>query len=81
MIMTDSRETDGEEPQSTETGNTMLLAGGGFAAYGTTMAVTAGFVCSVCVVATPVLLGVGAYQKYKHRQTKNASIPENSQET
>jgi hypothetical protein len=45
------------------------------------MAVTAGFVCSVCVVATPVLLGVGAYQKYKHRQTKKASIPENSQET
>ena len=78
--MTDSRETEGEKPQSTETGNAMLFAGGGFAAYGTTMAVTTGVFCSACILATPVLLGVGAYQKYKHVQAKKAASPENSPE-
>jgi hypothetical protein len=77
--MTDSRETEGEKPQSTETGNMMLVAGGGFAAYGTTMAVAAGTVCPVCVVATPLLLGVGAYQKYRHVKAQKNSRLEISQ--
>ena len=75
---TDSRETEEAAPVSSETGNTMLLAGGGFAAYGTTMAVAVGTVCPVCIVATPLLLGVGAYQKYKHVKAKKASNAESS---
>lgn len=66
--MTDSRETENQE-----TGNVMLAAGGGFAAYGTTMALTASYVCPVCVVATPLLLGYGGYQKYKYLQSKKAT--------
>lgn len=63
-------ETKGSARSPSETGNTSLVAGAGIGAYGTAMAVTAGYICPFCVVAAPALLGLGAYQKYKFHKAK-----------
>ena len=52
------------------TGTTNLLIGGGVGAYGTTIALTAGYVCPICVIATPLFLGWGGVQKYKYLKNK-----------
>ncbi len=59
---------DDKKKQTTENGNTFLIAGGASAAYGTSMALAASYVCPVCVVAAPALLGLGAYQRYKYNK-------------
>ena len=66
-------ETQPDKPTQTKqsTGTGILLLGGGFGAYGTTLALTTGFVCPVCLVVTPLLLGTGAVLKYKHLKSKN----------
>lgn len=51
-----------------ENGNTNLLIGGGVAAYGATLATTAGIVCPTCLIAAPLFLGWGAVQKYQIRK-------------
>ena len=69
--MSDSRET--EKTETSETGTSTLLMGGGVVTYGTTLALTAGYICPVCVVAAPLLLGYGGYQKYKYHTGKLGS--------
>ena len=54
-----------------DTGNTCLVAGFGIGALGVTGAVTAGAVCPLCVIATPALLGIGAFQKLRYSKNKN----------
>ena len=73
--MSDAVETQGsEEPKdvkdSGSTGNTNLLIGAGFGAYGTTLAVTVGYVCPMCLIITPIFLGMGGVQKYKYLKKK-----------
>jgi hypothetical protein len=48
-----------------EKGTSTLLLGAGVGTYGTVNFTLAGFVCPACIVLTPVLLGYGAYQRYK----------------
>jgi hypothetical protein len=45
--------------------NKALLTGAGIGVFGSTLAATTGFVCPVCILATPLFLGYGGYQKYK----------------
>ena len=60
----------GEGDLTCSTGTTNLLIGGGVGAYGTTIALTAGYVCPICVIATPLFLGWGGVQKYKYLKNK-----------
>jgi len=53
-----------------ETGKVNLMIGGGFAAYGATIATTMGYVCPFCLVATPLFLGLGGVQRYKYLKSK-----------
>ena len=53
-----------------EKGTINLAIGGGFAAYGTTIALTMGAVCPICAVATPLFLGLGGVQRYKYLKSK-----------
>lgn len=64
----DERATSG--PVSS--GKTNLIIGGGIGAYGTTLALTVGYICPVCVVAAPAFLGVGAWQTLKARADKKS---------
>ncbi len=63
-----------------QNGTKNLLIGAGFGAYGTTIALTAGTVCPVCIIATPLFLGIGAYQKIKHLKRKKEYQAETPQE-
>ena len=54
-----------------EKGTTNLLIGGGFGAYGTTMVLTIGYACPICMVATPLFLGMGAVQRFKYLKNKS----------
>ncbi|PCJ99149.1 MAG: hypothetical protein COA45_06830 [Zetaproteobacteria bacterium] len=49
-----------------ENGTTNLLIGGGIGAYGTTMAVSVGYICPFCLIATPLFLGMGAVQRFRY---------------
>lgn len=51
-------------------GNLELAAGAGIGAYGTAMAITAGFVCPACVIAAPALLGAGLYKRHKAKKAE-----------
>jgi len=66
--MSDDRQSDANK----------LLAGGiGIGAIGVLGALT-GAVCPVCVVAAPVLLGAGAYKKWRAAASKAARAPSSS---
>lgn len=52
-------------------GNAYLLGGVGLGAFGSTLALGANFVCPVCLIGTPFLLGYGGWQKYKYLRDKN----------
>ncbi len=71
-------DTDKDEPKR-ETGNTNLLFGACFGAMGGAMAFGAGFICPACTIGTPLLLGMGAWQKYKYLKYKS-SMPKNPEE-
>jgi hypothetical protein len=45
--------------------NTLLAGGFGIGAFGLISAAVGGAVCPVCVVAAPVLLGVGAFSRWR----------------
>ena len=49
-----------------------LAVGGGIAAYGTTLATMSGVVCPACIVAAPLFLGLGAFQRLKYEKAKKA---------
>ncbi len=57
---TEYRESD----QSSDNGNTWLGLGAGTGAWGGFTWLAAGHFCPVCLIVTPVLLGVGIYQKF-----------------
>lgn len=59
-------------------GNKNLLIGTGFGAFGSTLVLTAGYVCPFCMVATPLFLGMGAVQKYKHLTQQEKLKTDNS---
>jgi hypothetical protein len=54
---------------------TCLIAGAGIGAFGAASALTAGAVCPLCLIATPALLGLGAYKHYrsKHGQKEGGA--------
>lgn len=56
--------------------NVVVLTGVGIGAYGSLLAASTGFVCPICVVATPLLLGVGGYMKYKEITKTKTQISE-----
>lgn len=49
-----------------------LLMGAGVAAIGAVGAVIGGALCPVCVVASPALVGIGAYKAWKARALKTS---------
>jgi hypothetical protein len=49
-------------------GNDMISMGVGIGAIGVAGAVFLGAACPVCVVATPALIGVGLFQKWRARR-------------
>lgn len=48
------------------TGTANLAIGGGFAAYGATLGMVTGSICPVCLIATPIFIGLGGVQKCKY---------------
>ena len=52
-------------------GNTCLALGGGLLALSAGTALVAGAVCPLCVIATPALLGYGAYKRIKGGRAAN----------
>lgn len=71
-INTDEGQSDQKEKATApvETGKVNLMIGGGFAAYGATIATTMGYICPFCLVATPLFLGLGGVQRYKYLKSK-----------
>lgn len=55
-------------PDADRQGNELLLGGLGVMAVGALGAIAGGALCPVCIVATPALLGVGAYRKWQARR-------------
>ena len=48
--------------------NSCLVLGAGLGAVGTTTALVAGATCPLCLVLAPVLIGVGAWKRYRIRR-------------
>lgn len=71
-ISTDAGHADKKDKADApvETGKVNLMIGGGFAAYGATIATTMGYICPFCLVATPLFLGLGGVQRYKYLKAK-----------
>lgn len=61
-----SVETKPKIRESTE----FLLSGLSIGAFGAVSAVVGAAVCPICVVATPALLGVGLYKRWKERSAE-----------
>lgn len=55
--------------------NEHLAMGGAIGAIGVASAALFGAVCPVCIVATPALLGLGAYKRFKGRGVETPSPP------
>ena len=49
-------------------GNELLAMGLGIGTFGVASAVLIGSVCPVCIVATPALLGAGAFRRWQARR-------------
>ena len=49
-------------------GNKCLAIGTGVGVLGTGAAIITGAVCPICYIATPVLLGMGVFQKWKAKR-------------
>ena len=58
-----SEEAKPKGRESTE----FLLAGAGVGAIGVVGAIVGAAACPICVVATPALLGVGLYKRWRER--------------
>ena len=58
---------DAEERDKRE-GNELLASGALIGVVGAALGVVSGAVCPVCVVATPALLGIGAYKRFRARK-------------
>ncbi|MBK7579383.1 MAG: hypothetical protein IPI67_04170 [Myxococcales bacterium] len=55
-------------------GDELLLTGAGVGVIGVAGAVLLGATCPVCVVATPVLVGAGLWQKYQARRRPPSGV-------
>jgi hypothetical protein len=64
-----------EEEREIRDANAMLRAGAGIGAIGAFGLVAFGAVCPVCVVAAPVLLGVGAVRRWRGRRQRSPDAP------
>lgn len=53
----------------------LLMAGAGVAAIGVVGAIVGTAVCPVCVVASPVLLGVGLYKRWREDAASREGEP------
>ncbi|MCC6523070.1 MAG: hypothetical protein IT373_10450 [Polyangiaceae bacterium] len=51
-----------------------LAAGLGVGAFGVLGAVVGSAVCPVCIVATPALLGVGLYKRWRERAARASMV-------
>jgi hypothetical protein len=60
--------TESGKPPEPAPGNDMILSGVGVGAIGVAGAVFLGAACPICVVATPALIGVGLFQKWRARR-------------
>ena len=56
-----------EPPADARESTQYLVAGASVGALGAISAIVGAAVCPVCVVATPALLGVGLYKRWKER--------------
>lgn len=63
----------GSPEKLNEDANTCLALGAGIGVLGTGAAILTGAVCPVCYIATPVLLGMGVFQKVKARKKGRTS--------
>ncbi len=50
--------------------NEMLVTGAAVGTFGTAAALLAGFVCPVCTIATPLLLGGGVVKKLQEKKRR-----------
>ncbi|MDE1901274.1 MAG: hypothetical protein KGI37_06505 [Alphaproteobacteria bacterium] len=66
--------TKAESEECNRQANAFLGAGLGLSAYMATTAATLSFVCPVCAVTTPVLLGMGVYKKIKAKRLRDNQI-------
>lgn len=66
-------ENDTPTNEKDQEANGLLLSGLGVAAIGAIGAI-AGAACPLCVVATPALLGFGAFRKWQARKEKVAAL-------
>ena len=60
-----------EKKQRTDNSTLLLGTGAGLGAYATATTMFAGVTCPLCIVAIPVLLATGVYQKMKKRRKGN----------
>jgi len=63
------------ETKKTRESTEFLLAGAGVGAIGVVGAIVGAAACPVCVVATPALLGVGLYKRWRERAQSVAPEP------
>lgn len=61
----------GELKSQNKDANLLIGAGLGLGAYVATTALTLSFVCPVCSIAAPILIGTGVYKKIKLNRNKN----------
>lgn len=66
--------TEDEKPKGRES-TEFLLAGAGVGAIGVVGAIVGAAACPICVVATPALLGVGLYKRWRERTQAAATSP------
>lgn len=64
-----------EKPKGRES-TEFLLAGAGVGAIGVVGAIVGAAACPICVVATPALLGVGLYKRWRERAQAAQGEPE-----
>jgi hypothetical protein len=72
-----SDETKPKRRESTE----LLVAGLGIGTLGAVSAIVGAAVCPICVVATPALLGVGLYKRWKEYTAEAAANGEPAEGT
>lgn len=49
-------------------GNKELVFGASLSTYAAASTIITGTVCPLCVIASPILLGIGVYKKIKNRK-------------
>lgn len=67
-----SHDTKPKRRESTE----LLVAGLGIGSLGAVSAIVGAAVCPICVVATPALLGVGLYKRWREHTAEAADAAE-----